>query len=553
MSDFKSGARITVPGKKKSGEKLDYQSTEAIGVTETSNQSTKAEGDDNSADQSQDKAKALETLEGNDEKSKPAKDLVSICREFDIKDDVHGFYPFMSRDGKANVLMTDRGNLYAVGVKSKAYKSIVRKAFKQKGERLSRNQLNDIVEEIEAEAYDNGIMLDIYYRVAPVEGGFEYDSGNTEHTRYRVTAPGLEIVTAGSKAIFTRNNVMLETSISDGAGDLEALRPFVNLKAEEWILYKGAISYYLSHPKVPGVEYPILAFISEQGSGKSFLSHMTQCLVDNNTVGLQTLPRRIKDIVIAFNHTHLLSLDNLRYLGTQHADLFCVSSTSGSFIDRALWTDGEMNVSFVQCPVLLNGIHNFYDQPDLAERMLVLHPEVITSENRQSKARLQADFEAAFPVIFRGLLEYCEKVLKHLPTVGPSQPARMYDFSHWFAAMERAEDVPEGVYQESYKENLRQAQLDSLLENPLAAALVQFSESLMSEWKDEPLRLLEELNELVPRSVRYTQDWPSNSIALKKRLKPLQAGLRSQGIFFEFGRDKKRWIFVTTTIIKEQY
>ena len=346
---------------------------------------------------------------------------------------------------------------------------------------------------------------------------------------------------------------MLETPISDGEGDLEALRSFVNLDDEEWNLYKGAISYYVSHPKVSGVEYPILAFISGQGTGKSVLSYITQCLVDNNTVGLQTLPRRIKDIVIALNHTHLLSLDNLRYIGTQYADLFCVSATSGSFIDRALWTDGEMNVSFVQCPVLLNSIHSFYDQPDLAERMLVLHPQVIASENRQSKVRLQANFEAALPVIFRGLLEYCVKILKHLPAVEPSQPARMYDFSHWFAAMERAEDVPDEVYQESYKENLREAQLDSLLENPLAAALVQFSELLKNEWKDEPLHLLEDLNELAPMSVRRTQDWPSNSIAFTKRLKPLQAGLRSQGIFVEFGRDKKRWISITTARIEDQF
>ena len=544
-----SAANIPVPGKKPSSTKVVKL---AIGESHDDFIEDKSSSD-SSADQSEDKAKSLEALEGNDENSRPNQDLVSVCREFDIEDDVHGFHPFMSRDGKAHVLMTDRGNLYAMGVKSKAFKSIVRKAFKQKGESLSRNRLADIVEEIEAEAYDNGIMLDIYYRVAPVEGGFEYDSGNTEHTRYRVTARGLEIVTTGSKAIFTRNNVMLETSISDGEGDLESLRPFVNLNDEEWVLYKGAISYYVDHPKVPGVEYPILAFISGQGTGKSFLSYMTQCLIDKNTVGLQTLPRRIKDLVIAFNHTHLLSLDNLRYLGTQHADIFCVSSTSGAFIDRALWTDGEMNVSFVQCPVLLNSIHSFYDQQDLAERMLVLHPQVIASENRKSKARLQVEFEAALPVIFRGLLEYCAKILKYLPTVEPSQPARMYDLSHWFAAMERADGVPDEVYQESYKENLREGQLDSLLENPLAAAMVQFSESLDRQWKDEPLHLLEELNELIPMSVRRTQGCPSNSIALTKRLKPLQAGLRSQGIFVEFGRDKKRWISVTTTAIKGQY
>ena len=327
----------------------------------------------------------------------------------------------------------------------------------------------------------------------------------------------------------------------------------MNLSDDEWALYLGAISYYVAHPKVPGVEYPILAFISGQGTGKSFLSFITQCLVDHNTIGLQTLPRRIKDIIIAMNNTHLLSLDNLRYLSTQHADLFCVSATSGAFIDRALYTDGDMHVSFVQCPVLFNGIHDFNDQPDLAERMLVLHPQVINSGQRQSKAQLLAEFENALPTIFRGLLEYTSKTIKFLPKVTPTNPARMYEFSHWFAAMEQVDGVPESTYQDLYKDNQKQAQLDSLLEHPLAAAMVEFSETLLDEWRKEPLQLLEELNELVPMSVRKSQDWPSNSIALTKRLKALQAGLRSQGIYVEFGRGKKRWISVTTTSIQEQY
>ena len=185
--------------------------------------------------------------------------------------------------------------------------------------------------------------------------------------------------------------------------------------------------------------------------------------------------------------------------------------------------------------------------------MLVLHPEVIDSKNRLSKAQLQADFEKALPVIFKGLLDYTAKILKALPRVTPTNPARMYEFSHWFAAMESVDGAKEGLYQTLYKENQMQAQLDSLLEHPLAAAMVEFSESLNDEWKDEPKCLLEELMELVPMAVRRSQEWPSNSIALTKRLKALQAGLRSQGIYVEFGRDKKRWISITTTKIEDQF
>jgi hypothetical protein len=491
-------------------------------------------------------------VEGLDQKAQLSKGLVSVCHELNLKEEVHGFYAFMSRQGKAHVLMTELGNIYAIEVKSKAFKSIVRKAIKRKGGRLNRNQVTEIIEEIEADAFDNGVMLDVYYRVGPTDGGFEYDLGDAEHTRYRVTGGVVDKVSSGSKVIFVRNNVMLEMPVSD-AGDLSALRTFVNLDHFEWVLFLAAVSYYISHPKVPGAEYPILAFISGQGTGKSFLSNMAQCLVDKNTVGLQTLPRRIKDIIIAMNHTHLLCLDNLRYLRTQHSDLLCVSATSGSFIDRALYTDGDMHVSSVQCPVILNGIHDFYDQSDLAERMLVLHPKVIDPATRKSKIDLLKTFEQELPSIFKGLMDYAAKILKHLPTTTPTAPARLYDFSHWLAAMEKVDDAPEGAFQDLYRDNLKQTQLDSLLENPLAAAMVQFFELQGDKWKNEPMFLLAELSELVPISVRRSQDWPSNSIALTKRLKALQAGLHSQGIYIDFGRDKKRWITVTTSYIEDQY
>lgn len=491
-------------------------------------------------------------VEGIDRFLKPARDLVSISTEMGIKEDAHGFYPFMSRDNKAHVLMTNGFNLYALEVKSKAFRSVVRKALKAKGEHPSKNRVNEEIEDIESEAYDSGIMLSVFQRVGSIDGGFEVDLGDADHTRMRVTAEGVERISSGSEVIFVRNNVMLETPCADD-GDLELLRPFVNLDNPEWILFKGVVSYYMAHPKVPGAEFPILAFISGQGTGKSFLTFITQCLVDNNTIGLQTLPRKIKDIIVAMSHTHLLSLDNLRFLSTQHADLLCVSATSGAFIDRALYTDGDIHVSFVQCPVLLNGIHEFYDQPDLTERMLVLHPQVIDSKNRQSRNRLQGQFEQALPMIFRGFLEYTAKILKVLPDVTPTDPARMYELSHWFAAMERVDGIPEGIYQVQHKDNQKQAQLDSLLEHPLAAAMVEFAEGMEREWRNEPVKLLDTLNDLVPMSVRKSHEWPSNSIALTKRLKALQAGLSSQGIFVEFGRGKKRWISIMTTAIEEQY
>ena len=120
----------------------------------------------------------------------------------------------------------------------------------------------------------------------------------------------------------------------------------------------------------------------------------------------------------------------------------------------------------------------------------------------------------------------------------------MIDFVHWLAAMEKVDGAPPGAYQESYSHALRQAQLDSLLDNSLAAAVIDLMGD-MDEWSGTPAELLNKLNWVATQGSQRTRQWPQNAIALSKRLQPLQVGLRSQGIEVEFDRGKYRKITIT--------
>jgi hypothetical protein len=154
-------------------------------------------------------------------------------------------------------------------------------------------------------------------------------------------------------------------------------------------------------------------------------------------------------------------------------------------------------------------------------------------------------FHADLPRIFRGLLDLISQILTYLPTVEVTNPERMYDFVRWLAAMEKADGAPPGVYQAQYSAALSEGMLDSLHESQLAVAVMRFADELPDgRWTGTPTELLRALD--FP-SARKSGDWPQNAIALSKRLKPLQAALRRQGVDIRLGRGKERKITITRT------
>lgn len=452
----------------------------------------------------------------------------------------------LGQNGTAYAVTTGMGNPYALPVGSRQLNNVIREIAQSEDFKLRKPELNEINSSLQARAEMAGIARDVWNRVAPINGGIEIDLGDDKHTRVKVTAGKVEIISSGSGSIFYRSAGAKPFVMPAETGNIDLLRKYVNADAVSITLFTAWLSYTLAHPKVSTTNYVVLVLQGNQGSGKSSLcKNVIQPLVDPSAIGVQILPTNIRDLAVIAQHAHMLCFDNVRGFKQAVADMLCVASTGGALSARQLFSDADQHVLRLHVAMVLNGIHSFIDQPDLAQRCLPIHLLPLQESKRKSEIVFVNEFQADAPVIFRGLLDLIAEVLVHLPDAKPSSPERMLDFVHWLTAMEKAAKIPAGIYQSAYSDVLRQGQGESLQENALAAAIVEFSDNVDDFWSGTPSDLLAKLNQRTGREIQRSHDWPQTPIALSKRLISLQAGLLSQGISVELHRGKYRTITIS--------
>lgn len=456
-----------------------------------------------------------------------------------------------AQNGKAHSVRHDKRNPYVLAVGTRPLNNIIRDAAQNEGITLRQAAITEVNHILQAKVDMTGVAADVWYRVAPVAGGIEIDSGDDDHTRYRITAGQVEIIGEGSETLFCRTPLMQPMARPGPVGDIRLLKKYVNLDFQSFFLFTAWLSYTLANPKLPTSKYVILVLQGGQGSGKSAISKLLIQLLDPSFTGVRVLPREPKDLAIATQAAHVLCYDNLRSLSHAMADTLCISSTGGSLASRQLYTDADQQVISLHGAVVLNGIHNLLDQSDLAQRCLPLTLSALPEGQRRSEAQMKLEFEAELPTIQRGLFDLIANTLQHLPNAKVTDPTRMIEFSQWLAGMEMAQGDPPGTYQGLFNLVVKESQLDAILDNVLAADVFGFAQAQQgASWSGTPSELLGLLNFQAAPGTQRSREWPQNVIALSKRLVPLQAGLLTQGISLELSRGKHRTITIKTATTK---
>ena len=458
--------------------------------------------------------------------------------------------PFLADDGSVYVSCTDRANSYVVAIKSQHGQALINQFAAEHGVTLSKADRQEITEKLETYAVLQKTIKPIWYRVAPYGKGVEIDVGDEQHTRVRITPGAVDIIVAGSATLFVRSPVMKSIVLPADHGDFNLLRKYLpNLDFFDFLLLVGWLTYTIAHPKAESTKYVILVLDGGQGSGKSFLCIVIGSLIDPSAVGAQLLHSNSKDLAIAGRNSHILMFDNIRSFTPAMSDTLCVASTGGAISSRTLYTNDGQSVMRLHVAMVLNGIHPFISQSDLAQRCLPITLKPLSPSSRVSEKQLITDFQNDLPVIQRGLYNLIASILQHLPDAEVLYPERMLDFSQWLAALELGLGHPKdrlGAIQEHYSEALKQGQLSSLQDNLLGATLIDFAESMRSNsWSGSPTDLYQELTDQVLPTTAKSRDWPQNAIALSKRLHPLQPALLSQNINLSFTRGKSRTITIS--------
>ncbi|PLW68152.1 hypothetical protein [Pseudohalioglobus lutimaris] len=455
-------------------------------------------------------------------------------------------------DGTAYAVDNSSGHPRVYRVDSARFASAIRKLVYLKNPALILTA--DIVREIQGQlsalAELIGQESQVWLRVAQLENGIEIDRGDTDLTRFRITAGEVEVITQGSETLFHREPSHLPFPYPAEKGDIGKLLPYLNVEESQKRLLVAWVTYTLAHSKVSSTNYVVLVLRGDRGSGKSTMCNVILgSLVGPTTLGVQAFPGNEHTLAIVAQTQHVGMFDNIRSFTPSQQDQLCRAATRATVSTRKLYTDGEAFTQSLHFAPVLNGIHPFIDQDDLAQRCLTIKLQPLDSEGRETEQRLQERFERDLPVIFRGALDLIAEIFTRLPTVNVKYPERMLEFSQWLAAMEEVLNLPAGELQKAYRDNLVQAMHDSLEDDPLAEAILQFAKGNSSIiWRGTPQDLFNGLTRTVPADVLNTANWPRNAISLSLRLKKLRPKLSGAGVEVTVGkRGKEREIAVHHT------
>lgn len=408
-------------------------------------------------------------------------------------------------------------------------------------------EIKEAVSQLKALAELKGRSSDVWLQVARIKDGIELDLGDTDNTRIRVTDSGVEILPSGAQSLFYRTPNMAPFSIPAKSGNIEKLLPFLNVaQVDQWMLIAWC-AFTLSRPKIPTTSYVFLVLQGDRGTGKSTLNQVLSMLVGPSVIGVQSFPGKVKDFAISAQNAHCLYYDNLRHLTPAQSDALCIASTSGHLSSRQLYTDDQESLRKLHCALVLNGIHAFVDEPDLVQRCLIVMLLKLGPSNRVSEAELADEFSMDLPEIFRGMLDLIASVFRALPQVKPQKSERMIDFVHWLAAVEEVMSFKPGYLQDRYSQSLVNAVQNTLEDNPLAMAVVNFARQNPS-WSDSPKQLWLELSRAAGPETTISRHWPPNEISLSLQLKKLKSRLSGAGVDIESShRNKSRQITITHT------
>jgi hypothetical protein len=426
--------------------------------------------------------------------------------------------------------MTIDGHRETWPIRSKGFRSwLLYEYYLATGSAPSGEALRLAIETLDAKARYDGPTLNIYLRVGGEGGKIYLDLCDKEWRAVEIDRKGWRVVSR-PPVRFRRAPGMLSLPTPVKGGDIDELRPFVNVKGSDFVLL---VSFIIAALRDRG-PYPGLGLKGEEGSAKSTLAKLTRDLIDPHKVRARSLPRENRDLHVAANASHIIAFDNVSQIPDWLSDALCSLATGGGFATRALYTDMDEVLFEAVRPVILNGIE-YATRSDLADRLIFLNLPPIMDTARFTEREFWATFEAARPRILGVLCDALAYGLRMLPYTPTENLPRMADFAQWSVAWEGALFEP-GSFMKAYARNRKGATLD-VIENDDVAVAVRKLMTKQDEWTGTATELLHVLGKQVGEKIEKSKDWPASAKSLGSKLKRAAKPLRKIGLVVEKKRD----------------
>lgn len=406
--------------------------------------------------------------------SSPAATLLHFAEDYRL---------FHTADGSSFADIDIDGHQETFAIQSKAIKErLGLDYFRTTGEPPSASSVKSAIGILNAKAQYEMPQRSVHLRVAENGGRFYLDLGDAERRVVEITTDGWDIV-HNSPISFHRPDGMMGLPLPERGGSVDELKPFLNLKNDDDFVLIIAWAMAAFRPYGP---YPVLALSGEQGSAKSSVWKLLRNLIDPNFSPLRALPTSSHDLYLAAKSSHLPTFDNLPKIPRWASEHLCQLATGAGYVTRQLRTDDGQIFLEVCRPIILNGIGEFIDRADLADRSIFVSLQQI-SHYRPEK-ELRQEFDRAHPQILGALLDGFTQGLRTLPDVSLNDYPRMADFAKFAIACEPALWKP-GTFTAAYSAN-RDEMIDTMAEMDPTVNAVRELMSKQSEWVGTATNLL---------------------------------------------------------------
>jgi len=335
-----------------------------------------------------------------------------------------------------------------------------------------------------------------------------------------IIRPGAWTV-APSPVLFRRTELTAPLPRPASSGDLAPLWALLPVAEESRPLLMAWLLLALD----PDVAHPVLAFVGEQGTGKSSTERVVASIIDPSPAPLRAMPRDLDQWATAASASYTVPLDNVSDLPGWLSDALCRAATGDGLLKRRLYSDADVVVLTFRRAVLLSSIDVGMLRGDLGERLLPIELDSIPATSRRTDSDLATAWDDAHPTVLAGVCDLAARLLEVLPTVRLDVLPRMADYGLWLAGLDRILGTS-GVAQYATT-GVRIAE-DVAESDPVTIAIRTFIDAT-GEWSGSVTDLLGLLGEVTSEEQRRARGWPKTPRALGGRIRRSAPALRTLG------------------------
>jgi hypothetical protein len=468
----------------------------------------------------------------------------------------HRSYRFFHFEDDAYVEVERRGHPEVLLIGEDTFRRLLRILVTKHLKIVALNEwLKNAIDQLAAHALEEAPEYPVFVRLAEHDGNVYLDVCDRERTVIEVDGDGWRVC-ATPPVRFIRTKTMLPLKMPVKGGTIADLKPFFSIEEDDLLLLVGVLVGFLN----PDGPYPVLQLIGGDGRGKTFFALLILLLLDATKVVGCAPPAKVEDLMLAAKQRRILFFDNLSDIVKWLSDALCRLSTGGAIERRTLYRNSETSAFVAKRPIVVTGIRDVIDSPDLTSRAIKIDLPKI--ENRGREKDLLKAFEEARPKILGWLLDGVSSALKRQRNIKIDDLPRLADFCVWATAAEPGLGLEQGSIVAAYRE-ARKAAVSELLSGGFAQAVLTLADKGFDGSGKELMDALRKqgtgtpskdgtgtedsafVKELKGGGFRGTDDEIKEYVG---RLRDLVSTLEAQGVSIRFRRSKgKKLITIKKT------